>query len=112
MGTSGLTTVSGLLVSLGYLIVLVLILIQYWNLLHELRATPPHVLPAHIVRRSVMLVLTFQVAWILLSLSLPSDRDRWTLASFLLNILGGVVMWSLIVAATIWWEMRRKTLGN
>jgi hypothetical protein len=60
----------------------------------------------------VVLVLTELALWSLMNLFPEANRDRWTVTSFLASILEGAVISGLILAATIWWEMRRKTVGN
>jgi hypothetical protein len=55
MGNSGVAAVAGLLEFFGfimvYLLVVAFLIIQYWHLLRELWATPPHVLPPHVLQR-------------------------------------------------------------
>jgi len=116
MGNSGLDALAGLLIFFGFILVFLLVAtflsIQYLNLVRELRATPPHVLPPHALRRSVMLVLTELTLLSLMNLFPAANRDRWTVTSFLTSIVGSVVVSGLILTATIWWEMRRKAAGN
>jgi uncharacterized membrane protein len=116
MGNSGLEAMAGLLTAFGFFMVFLLVvaflIIQYLSLLGDLRATPPHVLPPHVLRRSVVLVLTALVLSSLMNLFPESNRDRYTLPSFLANILVFAVILGLIIAAWIWWEMRRKIVRN